>query len=476
MKKISLTFVLIIGDIAILVGTFLLAYFLRFSIRFLPERPAPPFELYFQISFLIALVGFAMLHSSGMYRIRRISFEIEDFFALFRAATFSLLIIMVMNFAFKGIITRDDLETYSRLILLISWVLNLIFLSLWRFGVSAFLHRLQRKGIGLRRVIIVGTDEVGRGFFRAIQGNAAFGYRPLGFVTNGVPIIETEIEGLSVFGEVEDIPKILRVEKVDEVVLACIDMQREVITGLIAACERMDVRFSMIPGFLEILTRQMNVQEIAGVPIFQLEERVSQRWGRFVKRGMDVGLALGILIFLTPLLIIVAVGIKLSSRGPVFYRQARVGRGERIINIFKFRSMYLDAEEKRKDLEAENQEDDPLLRIPQDPRVTSLGKFLRRFSIDEIPQVFNVLKGEMSLVGPRPHIPAEVARYKKWQLRKYDCLPGITGLTQVSGRKDLSLDEMVRLDIFYMENWSPLLDLKILIKTIPAMLFGRGAY
>jgi lipopolysaccharide/colanic/teichoic acid biosynthesis glycosyltransferase len=153
-----------------------------------------------------------------------------------------------------------------------------------------------------------------------------------------------------------------------------------------------------------------------------------------------------------------------------------VGNGERLFLLYKFRSMYADAENRRAELEKANPHADALLRLPMDDRVTPLGRFLRRFSIDEIPQFINVLKGEMSVVGPRPHLPSEVARYQDWQLRKFDVLPGVTGLTQISGRKDLSLDDMVRLDIYYIENWSPWQDLQILLKTIPAVLWGKGAY
>lgn len=475
-KQFLLGLMLAAGDMAILAGTFQLAYKLRFQLHFLPDRPVPPFELYSQFSVLVAIVGFILLHSSGLYRLQRLSFGLEPFFSIVRAVTFTALIIMVTNFALRGFITRYDVETYSRLIIFISWGLSLIFLSLWRWSTSLILRQLRRYGRGLRNVVIVGTDHIARGFYRALQQSVDFTYRPLGLVDPGNASTKQEVVGLQVLGQLQDLPEIFRTHPVNEVVLACMDMDRETVAHLIKACERADVQFSMIPGFFEILTRQMRIQEIADIPVFQLEERIFQRWGRLVKRGMDIAVSATVLLIFAPIWVLVALAIKLESRGSVIFRQARVGKGERIFYMFKFRSMYADAEARRVELEKENLHADPLIRLPGDDRVTPLGRFLRRFSIDEIPQLVNVMKGEMSLVGPRPHMPSEVARYKDWQLRKFDVLPGVTGLTQVSGRKDLSLDDMVRLDIFYIENWSPWQDFQILLKTIPAVLWGKGAY
>ena len=464
------------GDMLLLFGAFLLAYYLRFALDVFPERPVPPFELYFQFAFLVALIGFAMLYSAGVYNLKHSTFGVEDFFAILRAVTFTSFIIMAMNFALRGVITRYDVETYSRLIVAISWALSLASLTLWRLGVAILLTRVRKQGRGLRKVVIVGTDEVARGFYRAVQENVDFGYQPVGFLYNGLPVKTPSVEGLRVLGGVQDLPSILRTESVDEVVLACMNFDTEVMASTIKTCERADVQFSMIPGFFEILTHQMRVEEIADIPIFQLEERLFLRWGRLVKRGLDVALSFIFIMLTTPLWMIIAIGIKLESRGPVLFKQPRVGKGEKLFYVYKFRSMCADADERRHEVERLNTSGDALLRVADDPRVTKIGRFLRRFSIDEHPQVINVLKGEMSWVGPRPHIPEEVKGYKEWHRRKYDALPGITGLTQVSGRKNLSLDEMVRLDIYYIENWSPVLDLKILLKTIPTVLWGRGAY
>ncbi len=475
-KRILLKPILAIVDFSILTGTFLLAYWLRFQLEFLPEVPVPSFELYFRFSFFVGVIGFAMLHSSGMYRLRHLYFGVDDFFAVFRAVTFSALIIMVMNFIFRGYITSYDVETYSRVIIFFSWFLSVVLLSLWRAGTALVFKQFRKRGKGLKNVVIIGTDQVARGFCRAIQQNVDFEYRPLGFLSNGITPSADEVEGLPIMGAVDELSAIFRRETVNEVVLTCMDMEMEQVAHVIKVCERADVQFSMIPGFFEILTRQMNVQEVADIPIFQLEERIFQRWGRLVKRGIDIAVAMLVLLVFAPLWVFAALGIVLESKGGVIFKHDRVGKGEKIFSMWKFRSMYADAEQRREEMENLHGSADALLRVPDDVRVTRVGRLLRRFSIDEIPQIYNVLKGDMSLVGPRPHMPSEVAQYKDWQRRKFDVLPGMTGLTQVRGRKDLSLDEMVRLDIYYIENWSPIFDLQILLKTIPAVFFGKGAY
>ena len=495
-RRMIFKIILALGDVLILSGGFLLAYYFRFSLTIFPQQFSPSFEIYFQFSYFVGLVGFFMLNAFGLYRLQYPSFRVEDFFSLFRAVTFNSLIIMALSFALKGIITRYDVETYSRLVVAMAWLLSLIALTLWRWGFSVFLGHLLRQGIGLKRIIIIGTDEVAHGFHHAIVKNVACGYRSLGFLFffsrpkeisaqgNGghKPPVSLKgqadrVEESQILGRIDDLPSLLQTEHVDEVVLASMNLDTDVIASIIKTCERTDVQFSIIPSFFEILTHQMRVKEVADIPIFQLEKRIFQQWNRLVKRGMDIVLSACVVVLTAPVWIFVAIGIRLESKGSVLFRQARIGKGEKVFYAYKMRSMYDDAEQKRHEIGTQNIFDDSLFRGKKDdPRVTHIGRFLRRFSLDEFPQVINIFKGEMSWVGPRPHTPDEVKGYKEWHLRRYDVLPGITGLTQVSGRKDLSLDEMARLDIYYIENWSPVLDLKILLKTIPAVISGRGAY
>jgi len=194
------------------------------------------------------------------------------------------------------------------------------------------------------------------------------------------------------------------------------------------------------------------------------------------KRGVDILLSLFVLGLVSPLMILIAVAIKLDSEGPILYRQQRVGKGGRLFQLHKFRSMAADADDRRGELCDLNEADGPVFKIRGDPRCTPVGRLLRRFSLDELPQFFDVLKGDMSVIGPRPALPEEVEQYKPWHRRRLEVAPGITGLWQVSGRSDLPFDEMVLLDIYYAEQWSLDLDFKILMRTIPAVVFGDGAY
>ena len=474
--------ILAMGDILILFGGFLLAYYLRFSLPIFPSRPIPPFDLYFNFAFLVALIGFSMVYLSGLYRIKHPIFKMEDFFLLFRAISLTLLIVMAMSFALRGYTTRYDIETYSRLIIVLAWGVDLIVLALWRWGFLAFQRYRLRCGKGMKRIIIVGVDETARNFHRATKKMDMLGYQPLGFLANGeskaeLDHISNTYQDIQILGNTDDLSSVLKTEHIDEVMLASKQLDSETIISTIQACKRADTQFSIIPNFFEILMHQMRVEEVADIPIFQLDEGIFHRSGRFLKRGLDIVCSLLVLTLLAPVYLILAICIRLDSKGPVLFRQARIGKGERVFHTYKFRSMCVDAEERLPHiLKKHDVSNDGLVRIADDPRVTRLGRFMRRFSLDELPQLINVLKGEMSWIGPRPHTVDEVNGYADWHFRRYDVLPGITGLTQVSGRKDLSLDEMARLDIYYIENWSPVLDLQILLRTIPTVLNGRGAY
>jgi exopolysaccharide biosynthesis polyprenyl glycosylphosphotransferase len=232
----------------------------------------------------------------------------------------------------------------------------------------------------------------------------------------------------------------------------------------------------MIPNLFNVLTSRIQIREIAGVPIFVLDERIFLRSSRILKRSIDLALGSMALVLASPLIALVSVLIKLDSRGPVVLAQTRIGKGARPFTVYKFRSMRENAEAMKKDLARLNESQGPLFKIRDDPRITRVGRVIRKLSIDELPQLINVFKGEMSLVGPRPPLPSEVDQYESWQRKRFEVLPGITGLAQISGRSDLSFEETLRFDFFYIENWSPLTDIKIMLKTLPGVILGRGAY
>jgi exopolysaccharide biosynthesis polyprenyl glycosylphosphotransferase len=245
---------------------------------------------------------------------------------------------------------------------------------------------------------------------------------------------------------------------------------------IIDHCATHAVEFRLVPDFYELSLDRVDVAYLHGVPLIGLREPSLSGVNRLLKRATDLAFASLVLAVLSPLLMLVAIAIKLDSPGPVLFRQLRVGRGGRQFWFYKFRSMRADAEAEYWRLQEQNEASGPIFKMKNDPRVTRVGRFIRRTSIDELPQLLNVLQGTMSAVGPRPPLPREVEQYEEWHLRRLSGSPGMTGLWQVSGRSELTFDEMVLLDIWYIENWSLALDLKIALRTIPAVLFEKGAY
>nr|MBI2903784.1 sugar transferase [Chloroflexota bacterium] len=253
-------------------------------------------------------------------------------------------------------------------------------------------------------------------------------------------------------------------------------MYQRKIAGVVRVCERLGVRPRVVPDLFQPSLSRVDVDDLAGIPLIGIKDHTPPREGLIVKRIMDVAVSgLGLLL-LWPLFLVVAALIKLDSPGPVFFRQTRVGQRGKLFEVIKFRSMLQGAEEQQPALADLNQASGPLFKIKDDPRRTRVGRVIRRLSIDELPQLFNVLRGDMSIVGPRPGLPVEVEKYEPWQAQRLDMPQGITGLPQVSGRSDLTFDEICLLDVYYIENWSPALDLTIMLRTIPQVLFGSGAY
>jgi len=461
------------------VGSVIAAHWIRFNTGFFETKPVQSFELYYNFSFLVTFIGTAMLYLGDHYRSKGVLFSLDIFFSLLRVVTLTFLTALLISFLMRGYFATNEVETQSRIILIIAWALSVLFLASWRGGLNLLLKNFRRRGIGLNQVLIVGADQAGKRFYDVLGTNPDLGYNVIGFLENGCPAAE-EIEQSMVLGEVEDLDRLVKSRWIDQVVVTARHLQPEIVAKLMAICERADIQFTMVPSFLEILTAQSQIYDVAGIPVVTMGERVFQRRNRIFKRAMDLFLLLTLFLITSPLLVplvlIVIIAIKVESPGSVFFRQQRVGKGGRPILLFKFRSMCEDAEIRKEDLMHLNEVEGALFKIKKDPRITRVGKLIRRYSIDELPQLINVLKGQMSLVGPRPPVPEEVEKYEDWQTQRFDLLPGMVGLPQVSGRSDLTFDEVIRLDLYYIENWSLLLDFKILLKAIPVVLFGRGAY
>jgi exopolysaccharide biosynthesis polyprenyl glycosylphosphotransferase len=282
--------------------------------------------------------------------------------------------------------------------------------------------------------------------------------------------------GLRSLGPIDELPEVLERTDVDEVIIADPDFPQDRAVELVDQCHRRGVTVRVAPSTMEILTHQAELVPGQSVPLFELRPPVFEGIDFAVKRSFDVVGATLLLIALSPLLVASAALVKLTSRGPLLYRSRRNGIGGVPFDCFKFRTMRTDAEAMQPELEDLNEADGPLFKIRRDPRLTPVGGMLRRFSIDELPQLVNVLRGEMSIVGPRPLPQRDFERLEDWHKKRYLVLPGITGLWQVSGRSELDFDDLVRLDFLYLERWSVFLDLTIILKTLPAVLKGKGAF
>jgi exopolysaccharide biosynthesis polyprenyl glycosylphosphotransferase len=281
---------------------------------------------------------------------------------------------------------------------------------------------------------------------------------------------------LPVLGDVRDLPLILARERVDELIITDSDFGERELLEIVDQAHRRGVEVRIAPKATELLTERAEFVPGQAVPLFELRPPAFVGLDWVVKRGFDLVVSALVLLVGLPVWLAIAAAVKLTSRGPVLYRDRRVGLGEREFGMLKFRTMYADAAGRQAELEASNEADGPLFKMREDPRVTGVGAFLRRFSLDEVPQLWNVLRGEMSLVGPRPLPLRDYRQLEPWHRKRYLVLPGITGLWQISGRSNLGFDDLVRLDFFYLENWSIWLDISILGKTLPAVVQGRGAY
>ena len=330
---------------------------------------------------------------------------------------------------------------------------------------------LARAGYS-RRTLLVGSgrhlDQVAHALADAPHG----GIEPVGYVS----LTPRPDNGLRSLGELSELPQILSAHRVQDVIIADPDFPQEKAVELVDVCHRRGIEVHVAPSTMGILTQRAEFVPGQSLPLFTLRPPVFEGVDYAIKRTFDVLGATLLLVLLSPLLLVIALAVSLTSRGPVLYRSARPGMGGAPFDCLKFRTMRDDAERAQAQLEALNEMDGALFKIRDDPRVTAVGRLLRRFSLDELPQLINVVRGEMSLVGPRPLPLRDFAKLDEWHKKRYLVLPGITGLWQVSGRAELDFDELVRLDFLYLERWSVALDLVILLKTVPAVLMRRGAF
>ncbi len=449
-------------DLAIVVGAFLLAHWYRFVVPEV-EAYALGLEHYARMGAVVSLINVILLALDGWYDPDGLRGTIVRLRTIVSSVSTALVVAVAGSF-FLG-----D-ERYSRLWFAAGWGFAITGLMFWR-TVAPYLYAAVRDVVApADRVLIVGANTLGQDLAQEMAGR----YRVVGYVDNGSDLGDDA--GLPLLGPIAWLEKIVQAHAVDEVIIALPSDRREQVSQVIARGFHRHVKIKIVPdldGLLSNLPQRLEVSHVGGRPYISFASRAKVSG---LKRVFDLFVGGLGLLALSPLLLLVAAAIKLDSPGPVFYRQQRVGKNGQRFGIYKFRSMRPDADRLLEQLRLHNEADGPLFKMKRDPRVTVVGSFLRRWSLDELPQLINVVTGDMSLVGPRPPIPAEVEQYEEWQFGRLRAVPGITGLWQVSGRSDVSFHDMVRLDLHYIRNWSIALDLEILLRTVPAVLSSRGAY
>jgi exopolysaccharide biosynthesis polyprenyl glycosylphosphotransferase len=347
-----------------------------------------------------------------------------------------------------------------------------VYVSLFRFGYERITGALLRAAGYRRRAVLVGSGRHIDDVATALSETTSSPVEVVGFVS----LVHRPDNGLRSLGTMDDIPRVLASERVQEVIIADPDFPQQRVVELVDQCHTRGVNVRVAPSTMEILMHQAEFVPGQTVPLFELKPPVFEGIDYALKRTFDLVVATLLIVVFSPLLLALALAVRLSSRGPVIYRSTRPGIGGAPFHCFKFRTMRTDAEQLQADLEEVNEASGALFKIRDDPRLTRIGRFLRRYSLDELPQLVNVLRGEMSLVGPRPLPMRDFERLEEWHKKRYLVMPGVTGLWQVSGRAELNFDDLVRLDFLYLERWSISLDLTILLKTIPAVITRRGAF
>jgi exopolysaccharide biosynthesis polyprenyl glycosylphosphotransferase len=464
-------------DVALLWFAFWFAHVLRYQLEIggeiLPWNDEP-FSTFHRPALLFVLLTLGVFLLRQVYTLPRSTSFLDE----------ASLVVGGLVTAMAGVILAAFLFRFlpSRLVFLYAW-LGAIVLLLARRALARQARRwLWARGIGVERVLVVGTGAAGQRVMEALLGQASFGRHLVGYVDDEADerlavAGESGVSWIGRLGLTDEVGEIARRDRIDEVIVALPTGHSDETLRIVEQCRDGSVRFRVVPNLLQLSLDRVDLEEVAGVPLIGVQEPSIRGWNSVVKRLMDVTIAAVVLLIGAIPMGLIAVAIRLDSPGPILCRQRRVGRLGQEFTLVKFRSMVEDAELLRAEAIAGAKEGDRrLFKRRDDPRRTRVGRLLRRWSLDELPQFWHVLRGEMSVVGPRPPLPEEVAGYDEWHRERLLVTPGLTGLWQVNGRSDLTFDEMVRLDLYYADHWTPWLDVKVILRTIPAVLTGRGAY
>ncbi|MFZ6028846.1 MAG: sugar transferase [Chloroflexota bacterium] len=464
---------LLIIDIFMLGTSFLMSYYLRFSLQlsFFQQDAVKDIAFYRNISLLLVPLWLGIFAMVGMYNRQRLMGGIEEYAMAFRGVSMGIWLVLVASF----LNTTFDV---ARGWLVLTWPISFFFIALGRFLFRRLIHFLRHQGYFLTPAVIIGGNQEGRWLAEQMLSWTTSGLLLLGFVDDKVPPGTHLFRNLYSLGTVDQIDEIIQKYDIGEVILAtsAISSRNKQLEIFKQYGVSSDVNVRMSSGLYEIITTGITVSEFAYVPLVTINKARLTGFDQFLKLVLDYALTIPFLILASPFLLALAIAIKLDSPGPIIHRRRVMGVNGKQFDAFKFRSMHINGEEilnAHPELKLELATNH---KLKNDPRITRIGHIIRKYSLDEVPQLINVLRREMSLVGPRMITLEEVAKYNQWDMNLLTVSPGLSGLWQVSGRSDVSYEERVQLDMYYVRNWSIWLDIQIVLQTIPAILKGRGAY
>ncbi len=467
-----------------------LSFLLAFSIREQTDIISPTawawsqdFVPYAGILYAAIVIRLGMLTYQRVYRFYGAFSYVQETLRVFKAVAVGSLLIIAWAFLFRGGYAFREFS-YSRSVFVLDFALALGLFLAFHLSVRLAQTRFRRKGINLIPTLIVGTNVEAEQTIRELAARRDLGYRVIGVILNSENAAETpdEFSGVPVVGTTNELSDLIKELNIQEVIITDDSIRSDALFEVMmqsGSAGRVEFRFA--PNLFDLLPQKTSVEQIGVLPMVRLFREPLSDTDRLLKRVSDILIALSAMAVTAPLWIISMILVKAGSKGPLLFAQERVGMDGRVFRCYKFRTMFADADEGihrevyKKNIAGEAGDEAVFGKVIDDPRITRSGRFLRRGSLDELPQLLNVLKGDMSIVGPRPPIPYEVEEYDIRHRKRLDMKPGITGLWQVSGRSGISFEEMVRLDVFYIENWSLLLDIKIILLTLPAVVRGDGA-
>jgi len=455
---------MILADIVVAVASFLLAYYIRNSVE-----PLAPIQDYALPVVIFIVLWTSCLFFSEMYRSFRLKKISEILFSIYQTTYISF-------FIFVGVCYLFHITEISRVLVVLMFVNIAGLTAIEKLSMILFLRWLRQKGFNYRNVLVVGTGPRAQRLVHELDGNKDLGFKIIGLLDQDAAMVGRTVAGYPVIDVLSNLPKVTRDHVVDQVFFVVPRSWVGDIEEAVLFLEKLGVRVDVAIDYFNMAIANAKQSEFFGVPFLTFETAPNNFVALFLKRMMDVVLSAAALIILSPLFLLLAFLIRISSKGPVFFVQKRVSMNGRVFNLFKFRTMVEDAEAKLADLQHLNEMKGPAFKMEKDPRITFVGALLRKTSLDELPQFWNVLRGDMSLVGPRPPLPKEVEQYDDWQRRRLSMRPGITCIWQIQGRNRITdFKEWARLDLQYIDNWSLWLDIEILFKTVPAVLLGVGA-